>query len=65
MDKYNCFSNQFPRWYTVKIELPDGEVQSITTNATSEEIAKKNVLEFYNAPNRAIKEITEFIIPKN
>ena len=53
------------RWYTVKIELPCGEVQSVTTNATSEKQARCNVLDFYNAPNRAIKEVTEYIFPTN
>ena len=53
------------RWYTVKIELPSGEVQALTTNATSEKQARFNVLDFYNAPNRAIKEVTEYIFSTN
>ena len=51
--------------WTVKIELPDGGVQFITTNGTTAEIAKMHVLDFYNAPERAIKEVNEYQFAEN
>ena len=63
--KKDTNTSPFGKMWTVKIELPDGEVQFITTNETTAEIAKKHVLDFYNAPERAIKEVNEYQFAEN
>ena len=51
--------------WTVKIELPDGGVQFITTNGTTAVVAIINVLDFLNAPESAIKEVKEYQYTEN
>ena len=63
--KDNTYQSPFGKFWIVKIELPDGEVQDIATNGTTAEIAKKHVLDFYNAPERAIKEVNEYQFAEN
>ena len=51
--------------WTVKIELPDGGVQFITTNGTTAVVAIINVLDFLNVPESAIKEVKEYQFTEN
>ena len=63
--KKNTNTSPFGKFWIVKIELPDGAVQDIATNGTTAEIAKNHVLDFYNAPERAIKEVKEYQFAEN
>ena len=63
--KKNTNTSPFGKMWTVKIELPDGGVQFITTNGTTAVVAIINVLDFLNAPESAIKEVKEYQFAEN
>ena len=63
--KKDTNTSPFGKMWTVKIELPDGGVQFITTNGTTAVVAIINVLDFLNAPESAIKEVKEYQYTEN
>ena len=63
--KKHTNTTPFGKMWTVKIELPDGGVQFITTNGTTAVVTIIIVLDFLNAPDSAIKEVKEYQFTEN